>query len=351
MGGMKAKDGSGNLSHQNVKVTCVRVDGLGVCLSAKGAGKLPRRMKVLGWGENPNSHGRRIFVGGKLAAALSAPLYPWRKVALDFEHNTVPGTPAYSESREPRDVAGFCDVECVAGDGVYIVMAGWTSVGAEKAEMYADLSAAVALDGSGEVTGVKSVALCKCGAVEGMDFAEAQVPLSADVASLFAETNKKDDTMDYKKMLCERLGLDAATATDKDIEQASLTQAAAKSAANVGGGDTAALSAQVEAAVKPLADQVKAVQGEMEKVRKDSVLALARMQGKVVALSAEAVGKLSIEDLQKHVDGLAATVPLSAHTPAKVDDGGSGGGVITEQQRRIAENCGVDPEAVFGKKK
>jgi len=129
---------------------------------------LPKRMKVLNWGENPNARGIRVFVGDKLAQALCAPNYPWRKVALDFEHNTLPGTPAYAESKEPRDVAGFCAVESVPGDGVYVVMSEWTKVGLEKAQMYTDLSASPVMDKSGEVVAILSVALCKCGAVEGI---------------------------------------------------------------------------------------------------------------------------------------------------------------------------------------
>ena len=342
MGGMNKKSG------QTVKVTCVRVSGLGVNLAAKDAAGLPKRMKILNWGENPNARGIRVFVGDKLVKALCAPNYPWRKVALDFEHNTLPGTPAYAESKEPRDVAGFCAVECVPGDGVYAVMSEWTKVGLEKAQMYTDLSASPVMDKSGEVVAILSVALCKCGAVEGMDFAEATVPLSADGALfLNANTNPKDTSMDdWKKYLCDLLGLDPATATDDDIKAA----LAKLKGGNADGNAPAALSAMVADAMKPLTDKVTALEGALSQSRKDAIISAATAQGKVVGLSAPVIAKMTEAELQTHVDGIKATVPLNSVTPANVDDGVKDG-AITETQRTVALNCGMDPEAVFGKKK
>ena len=261
-------------------MACVRVGGTGLGLSAKGGAEgLPSRMKILNWGENPNSRGMRVHVGEKFLAALRAPLYPWRKVALDFEHNTMPGSAAYRESKEPRDVAGFCAVECVPGDGVYIVMEEWTDAGRAKAQMYADLSAAPALDAAGEVVGIQSVALCKCGAVEGMDFVEARVALSAEAARFFDNSNTKDSKMDWKKIIASLLGLNAEAATDEDIKGAAqrvlglnADSATAEDvrgalrrllgvdgATNVDGvgGNVAGLSAQIEAALRPLRDPAK----------------------------------------------------------------------------------------------
>ncbi len=76
------------------KVILLRTTGVTVSLSADAA-KLPRRIKVLNWGDNPNSHGKRVNVGELFVRCLAAETYPYRKVALDFEHNTFPGTAAY----------------------------------------------------------------------------------------------------------------------------------------------------------------------------------------------------------------------------------------------------------------
>ena len=144
------------------KIILLRTTGLGVTLSADAA-KLPHRIKVLNWGDNPNCHGRRVNVGELFVKCLSAETYPYRKVALDFEHNTFPGTAAYKESKEPRPVAGFGTIEAVEGDGVYICMTAWTPEGEKMAANYADVSAGAVTDKEGNLIAVASVALCRAG--------------------------------------------------------------------------------------------------------------------------------------------------------------------------------------------
>ena len=160
------------------KVILMRTTGVAVSLSADAA-KLPRRIKVLNWGDNPNSHGKRVNVGPLFAKCLNAETYPYRKVALDFEHNTFPGTAAYKESKEPRPVAGFGTIEAVEGEGVFITMSSWTPDGEKMAANYADVSAGAVTDDDGNLIAVASVALCRTGAVDGRDFVEA--PLSGGV--------------------------------------------------------------------------------------------------------------------------------------------------------------------------
>ena len=162
------------------KVILLRTTGVAVSLSADAA-KLPRRIRVLNWGDNPNCHGKRVNVGALFVKCLNADTYPYRKVALDFEHNTFPGTAAYKESKEPRPVAGFGTIEAVEGDGVYITMSSWTPEGEKMAANYADVSAGAVTDKEGNLVAVASVALCRAGAVDGMDFVEA--PLSGGIAT------------------------------------------------------------------------------------------------------------------------------------------------------------------------
>ena len=162
------------------KVILLRTTGVAVSLSADAA-RLPRRIKVLNWGDNPNCYGKRVNVGALFVKCLSADTNPYRKVALDFEHNTLPGTAAYKESKEPRPVAGFGTIEAVEGDGVYITMLSWTPDGEKMAANYADVSAGAVTDKEGNLVAVASVALCRAGAVDGMDFVEA--PLSGGISS------------------------------------------------------------------------------------------------------------------------------------------------------------------------
>ena len=208
---------------------------------------MPHRIKVLNWGDNPNCHGKRVNVGPLFVKCLNAAAYPYRKVALDFEHNTFPGTPAYKESAEPRPVAGFGEIEAVPGDGVYITMSSWTPEGEKMAANYADVSAGAVTDKEGNLIAVASVALCRAGAVEGMDFVEA--PLSGGVSSALSGIinnqevgdesgsgrkedsalqlelktptlkNQKGKAMDYKALLLKMLGL-GEDATDEAIQAA-----------------------------------------------------------------------------------------------------------------------------------
>lgn len=349
-----------------LKTVCVRLAGLGVDLSSRDAEKLPRRMKVLHWGENQNAHGKRVFVGHKLQAALSAPTYPFKKIPLDFEHNTLPGTPAFKESKEPRQVAGFSGVEVIEGEGVFITMLNWTPAGLENAANYCDLSAGAVRDQDGEVVALPSVGLCRCGAVEGMDFAEFALSVATS-AALSAITNATtEEELNWKEMICKALGLDAATTSDEDVAT-KLANALNKQP------DPTALNAAIVEAVKPLRleldalkagrkegssdDRVTALSVEvgtfrakMEKRDKQAVLDRARMEGKVVALNADAVAKLSATDLQAHVDALAVTVPLAARTPGVMQPDAVAEGP-TDVQRAIALNCGADPDKVFPAKK
>lgn len=334
------------------KVILLRTTGVAVSLSADAA-KLPCRIKVLNWGENPNCHGRRVNVGPLFAKCLAAAEYPYRKVALDFEHNTFPGTAAYKESKEPRPVAGFGTIEAVEGDGVYICMTAWTPEGEKMAANYADVSAGAVTDKDGNLIAVASVALCRAGAVDGMDFVEA--PLSGGVSSALsgiinnqeggqkpAAPIQKGNAMDYKALLLKLLGL-GEDATDEAI-QAALDAAGKKPTQEE---QDAALSAAVKAAVaeavKPINEKVAALSAAAEAHEKADLIAEAAREGKVIALGADAVGKITVEDLKATIEKTPVTVPLSAKTPATMKDKPIDGDV-PEEFRQIALNCGVSPE-------
>ena len=334
------------------KVILLRTTGVAVSLSADAA-KLPRRIKVLNWGDNPNCHGKRVHVGPLFVKCLSAETYPYRKVALDFEHNTFPGTAAYKESKEPRPVAGFGTIEAVEGDGVYITMSSWTPEGEKMAANYADVSAGAVTDKEGNLVAVASVALCRAGAVDGMDFVEA--PLSGGISSALsgiinnqegglkpAAPIQKGKAMDYKALLLKLLGL-GEDATDEAI-QAALDAAGKKPTQEE---QDAALSAAVKTAVaeavKPIEEKVAALSAAAVAHEKADLIAEAAREGKVIALGADAIGKITVEDLKATIAKTPVTVPLNAKTPsglkpaAPIDE-------VPEELRQIALNCGVSPE-------
>lgn len=111
--------------------------------------------------------------------------------------------------------------------------------------------------------------------------------------------------------------------------------------------DTAALSAAVKAAVaeavKPFEEKVAALSAAAVAHEKADLIAEAAREGKVIALGADAVGKITVEDLKATIAKTPVTVPLNAKTPsglkpaAPIDE-------VPEELRQIALNCGVDPE-------
>ena len=319
-------------------------------LSADAA-KLPRRIKVLNWGDNPNSHGKRVNVGPLFAKCLNAETYPYRKVALDFEHNTFPGTAAYKESKEPRPVAGFGTIEAVEGEGVFITMSSWTPDGEKMAANYADVSAGAVTDDDGNLIAVASVALCRTGSVDGMDFVEA--PLSGGVSSALsgiinqegglkpAAPIQKGTAMDYKALLLKALGL-GEDATDEAI-QAAVAKVAEKKPEEDAAALSAAVKTAVAEAVKPIEEKVAALSAAAVAHEKADLIAEAAREGKVIALGADAVGKITVEDLKATIAKTPVTVPLNAKTPTNMKENPPAG-EVPEELRQIALNCGVSPD-------
>ena len=71
------------------------VTAVALATDGDGAPRLPTRMRILKWGDNPNSQGVPVRVGPRLVAAMREPTYPFRQIALDYEHNTWPGSNSF----------------------------------------------------------------------------------------------------------------------------------------------------------------------------------------------------------------------------------------------------------------
>ena len=137
---------------------------------------LPKALKVLNLGANSTRKGIvRVGERTRQLLALNQTKYGYDQVALDYEHNTVFGTPAYKESKEPRAVAGFFKPE-LREDGLWIACGTYTPDGVENALNFPDLSPCVQLDENGEVVFLHSVALCRQGAVDGLGFYSVDLP-------------------------------------------------------------------------------------------------------------------------------------------------------------------------------
>jgi hypothetical protein len=82
-------------------------------------------------------------------------------------------------------------------------------------------------------------------------------------------------------------------------------------------------------------------------MRKDLVVYHARLEGKVLPLTAEQIAKIALKDLQEIAGKTAATVPVGQITPLHVQaPAADGAQVLTETDRRIAAGMGYTPEQV-----
>jgi len=168
---------------------------------------LPARLKIFNWGRNETIDGP--FSAGDLTARTlpaNQTRLGYERVAIDFDHCTVPGTPAHREltaAGQPPLIFGYGRVHAVPGDGIWLEDITWTPLGVQHARNFEDLSPAVQ-DDRGEVILIHSVALTPNGKVHGLQF--------------FSVPNQKPKpTMPIELTeLAESLGL-PATATKAEV--------------------------------------------------------------------------------------------------------------------------------------
>lgn len=271
-------------------------------------------MKILNWGDNPNQKGLTVRVGEKTLATLATnqALFGFDQIALDYEHNTVPDSPAFKASTEPRSIAAKGVPIVVRGEGVFIDRLNWTPSGQENALNYIDLSAAPAMDESGEVIFIHSAALCRQGAVNGITAFNVSI------------TPKETPTVNYKSMLLKILNL-GDDATDKDIE------ARAGDLIKIGQ-DHKTLYADVQA----LKDTVQTLSADTTKRDRAALLARAAREGKVIPLADDQIAGIPVEILSHMVEKLPVTVPIDQRTPEIMQPLSivPGGGAADEEVRK-----------------
>lgn len=165
---------------------------------------LPSRIKVLDWGKNTtldepvflDERSVKVFdINQKRSGGL--------RVALDFDHCTVPDSVEYVKG-QPKSIAAYGTPHIIPGDGLWLENLEYTPLGEENARNYSDLSPAPIIDNEGVVIGLHSVALTPKGAVEGLTFFSAN-----DIQSIMKKSTMKLSTDD--KEVVEHL--------DKDIEE------------------------------------------------------------------------------------------------------------------------------------
>ena len=259
---------------------------------------LPSRIKILNWGRNETVHGPVILDATTVAQfAANQKKLGRESVALDFEHNTVPGTEEYKRTTEPRPVAAFAAPVVVPEDGLYLEALSWTPEGNKSAFNFLDLSAAPFLDAEGRVLALHSAALTKNGATYDLPTFFDQAEIKAMSASL-THNNNNEKTMAEKfislAVLSAIVGL-AETATEAEV-----TTELKKRLAPVQLPD-----------IQPLTAADAALDARLKKIEDAATKGLAvlsaTIDGKVVTLNAEDLVKL-----HNRVETLSATLTTTA---------------------------------------
>jgi len=340
---------------------------------------LPDKVVLLKWGRNETTRGPVLVTelsAAKLPALQQASGFD--TVALDYEHNTVPGSPEYERSQEPRPVAAFGTPFVRAGEGLGVEKLSWTPSGAENARNYVDLSAAVGLNEKGETVFLHSGALCRQGAAENIHLFSAGIgadgkfvtnlnpadaprtPMNKLVIALFTAlglTPPKDDASDEQLNAAaqELLGkLKAASASELSTFATQLAELQKKLE-----GLLANAGKDAGAAMQTFAARLDALEAFNLNAQREAIVMQATYEGKVVPKEVlpgpDGKGGLDLAALKAFVAALPVTVPLAQRTTpalrtfAASTAASSAPAVVS----LIREQLGIRPEDVekFGPQK
>lgn len=298
----------------------------------------PKRVLIAKWGKNESTNGS-FTVGPRTAKIMPAlqKLLGFDTVAIDFEHNTVPGTEAYKADKEPRNVAANGALQVVEGEGIYITDPLWTPHGEKsiREHLHPDLSPTLKTDDAGEVVFVHSAALCRQGAVTDLRIFTAASIFSAEQLAAFSAAyhsaarnaaseakpsqlasslspHSSNTSMDYKKLVCLLLGLDPNT-PDADIETAATKFAAQANEVKTFSANLAKLNERLASLEK--GDRIAAIETKLAASERAALITAATAAGKLVPHSAE-IDKLDNAAFAAVLAALPPdVVPLSQRTP------------------------------------
>lgn len=324
------------------------INALRLHFSPGPAGALPEKLLVARWGNNPSVKGDFIInettvreLPGNQAKVN------FDTVDLDFEHNTVPGSPAFKASSEPRKRAARGTLEVVEGEGVYLHTAAdrWTPEGEEavQGKHYSDLSPTILTNEAGEVVFIHSVALARQGAAEGL---ELQLNSADPLAALTPDSPKSESTqthsMDFKLILTALLGL-SADATDAQIHTAAGDFYQKLNAAQA----APQLPEDVSNQLKTMSTSIEDLQKKLDGQERQSLIAAAIRDGKLVPNS---VQDLDLAKLKSVLEELPSDqVPVGRRTPEGLklhsSSISSGSGEDAAAEAAVKKGLGISDEA------
>ncbi len=302
---------------------------------------LPGEIQVLKWGDNQTTKGI-VRVGKKTLACLSANQVAtgFDEVCLDFNHNTVEGSPAYKG--EPAPVAAtHCKPEVREGQGLFLMSVNWTDDGKKFASSYPDVSGAVGLDESGEVIFIHSAGVCRQGCAQDIKLFSASMTGLKGLQKVGRSTPPLVTTL-------------AATDIDLDALRSLLRLSAEATPADINAAVSAALddieddetpgSTVVKKTVKTLSATVDRLTLLVEGSQRQTILDEARAAGKEVPAEwlpgTDGKGGLPVGQLRTLCATLPEVVPLAARTPSGVQ-GAKATRTLSAEERSICSGLGI----------
>ena len=320
----------------------------------------PTRLVVLPWGVNKSRRGDFI-VDALTCQVFDANQKRNRidgKVALDFEHNTLPGTPAYESSSEPRPIAAWALCVVIPDEGVVYEDIEWTPDGlsAWERKLYQDLSPAPVRGPDGKtVIALHSTALCRHGELEGLTITHAAAPraLAAYFEALSSEALAKDgpsadslpppSSLMKEKLiaLLAKLGVTLAADADEAATATALDSALGK------------LTTETEVKDKPeaMSAEIASMRAELDAGRKDLLITKATLEGKVIPLSAEAIAATPLSALTEIVNAAKpGEVNLNKKTVDGKDTPEAKPEALSAEQLAVFEACGLTADEIEAKK-
>lgn len=290
-------------------------------------GDLPKRVKLLNWGDNPSLKGN-IKIGPKTLAALSANQnrLGFDKIGFDYEHQSLEGHKNFKPS--PREYAAYGTPVVVEGEGLFVDAIAYTPSGHKNAPNYHDLSPVVFQDDSGEVTFIHSVALCPQGAVEGLSFYNSDFdPMKLTALS-----------PELKKVLSAIFG------TPEDADEATLLTAAQAFADDLKKTLDAKKTEKKpedgnDSELKALSARLDELATGFETREREDILAAALRDGKLVPNSAKTLPIASLRAIVAELE--PGMVPLEKRTPDQVKALSVS---ISATDLAVAKQLGLKPE-------
>lgn len=299
---------------------------------------LPTRLVVGPWGTHDARGRGKVIINDATVAAFSASQKALRlddRVALDFDHNTVEGTPAYKGDKEPRLVAAFGVPSVEPGVGIILSDLQWTpeGVAAMKGGHFQDLSPAVFRRADGTVYALHSAGLCKHGELDGLTIAAGSgllTPHFAALSALVQPTPMKHS--DALIALLLALGVTLAPDADEVATEAAFLSASDAITKLKPEPEVSGMSAQIAG----LTATVAALSASREEDHKAALVLQASIVGKVIALSADQIKATPLSVLE--------TI-IAAAKPGEVPLGRQG--LDKEIAALVPESFTAGQEAVF----